>query len=77
MAADYGPPGYSTEAAAFEFVMPAVFKVDAVTVGMNALPDQSTNTHAVEYVCQNQPHSAFRQSADTYQHIDPHIGMMS
>lgn len=73
VAVEYSPSVYTLSLSDFDYDMPAVFKVEAIALGINTLPDRSTNAHAVEYICQNQPHSTFRQSVDAYQHIDPHI----
>lgn len=64
---------YSAHAAVYDFDVPDVFKVEAITIGINSLPDRSTNSHAVEHIIQNQPHSAFRLTVDAHKHIDPHI----
>ncbi|MDR2309761.1 MAG: hypothetical protein LBE54_02110 [Brucellaceae bacterium] len=74
-ALDVSPAVYAVKLTIADYDVPDVFKADVITVGINSLPERSTNTHAVEYNIQNQPHSAFRLTLDTYKHIDPHIGL--
>lgn len=72
-AVDYSPGVFQIHSVSYDYVVPDVFKAAAVLPASVALPDRSSNSHAVEYICQNQPHSAFRQSVEAYSHIDPHI----
>ncbi len=74
-AVEYSPPDYMLEVTSFEFVVPDAIKTDAVQLAVLTQPERSTSSHGVEYIIQNQPHSAFRQLVDAYQHIDPHIGL--
>lgn len=72
-AVDYSPGVFQTHSVSYDYVVPDVFKSIAALPANVALPDRSNNTHAITYVCQNQPHSAFRQSVEAYLHINPHI----
>jgi len=72
-AVDYSPGVYQIHSVSYDYVVPDVFKAVAVLPTAVALPDRSSNAHAVAYICQNQPNSAFRQSVEAYSHIDPHI----
>lgn len=72
-AVDYSPGVFQIHSVSYDYVVPDVFTAVVVLPAAVAHPDRSRNTHAVTYVCQNQPHSAFRQTVEAYSHIDPHI----
>ncbi|GAA5540435.1 hypothetical protein [Brucella sp. NBRC 113783] len=72
-AVDYSPGVFQIPSVSYDYVVPDVFKAVAALPAAVALPGRSRNSHAVSYVCQNQPNSAFRQSVEAYSHIDPHI----
>lgn len=72
-AVDYSPGVFQIHSVSYDYVVPDVFKAVAVLPANVELPDRSRNSHAVAYVCQNQPNSAFRRSVEAYSHIDPHI----
>ena len=70
---DFGPAVHQVHSFSYDFTVPDVFKAVAVIPASVDLPDRSSNSHAVEYICQNQPHSEFRQTVEAYSRIDPHI----
>lgn len=72
-ALDISTAVYAVKFTVTDYDVPGGFKVDADKVGISSWPDRSTNSHAVEYSIQNQPHSAFRLAIDAHKHIDPHI----
>ncbi|WP_140399178.1 hypothetical protein [Pseudomonas sp. SID14000] len=72
-AVDYSPGVFEIHSANYEFVVPDVFKAVAVLPANVTRADIRNNTHAVTYVCRNQPNSGFRKSVEAYTHIDPHI----
>lgn len=72
-AVDYSPGVIQIHSVSYDYVAPDVFEAFTVLPASVALPDRSRNTHAVNYVCQNQPNQRFRQSVEAYSHIDPHI----
>jgi len=74
-ALDVSPAVYAVKLTIADYDVLDVLKVDVVKADFNSMPDRSTNSHAVEYNIQNQPHSAFRLAVDAHKHIDPHIAV--
>ncbi|MGU3399242.1 hypothetical protein ACLBWS_05785 [Brucellaceae bacterium D45D] len=72
-AVDYSPGVFQIHSVSHDYVVPDIFKTVATIPAKLDLPERSTNSHAVIYVCQNQPHSTFRRALEAYSHIDPHI----
>lgn len=48
VAVEYSPSVYKLSLSDFDYDVPDVYKVEVIAIGVNALPDRSNNSHAVE-----------------------------